>query len=297
VTMMKRVWIALVLCLAALPAHAWDDNGHKVIARIAWDSMKQETRDEAIRLLKAAPPDSDLAAPALSDRELFLRAATWPDIVRDKSFRQRWEKYHHGKWHYINWFWEPGPPPRDRTDLQPDPENIVQKLGQLQTSLADATHSDADRAIDLAWVLHLVGDIHQPLHTSARVTPETPEGDQGGNLFKLTADETLHWYWDQILVRIYLRRPGEDFIAKIAERLERSYPERSQEPKLLPGRFEEWAKAGFATSKETVYVGVEPGHIPSHAYREKAWQVVRPRFALAGYRLADLLDRALAGGS
>lgn len=294
---MKRSWIALALCLAALPARAWDDNGHKVIARIAWDSMKPEARVEAIRLLKAAPPDSDLAVPGLSDRELFLRAATWPDIVRDKNFQQRWEKYHHGKWHYINWFWEPGPPPRDRTDMQPDPENVVQKLNDLQSSLADAARSDAERAIDLAWVLHLVGDIHQPLHSCARVTPETPEGDQGGNLFKLTEDESLHWYWDRILVRIWRRRPGEDFIAKIAGRLEKSYPEASQEPNLLPGNFERWARVGYDSCKETVYVGVEPGRIPSEPYRDKAWQTVRPRIALAGYRLADFLNRALAGGS
>jgi S1/P1 Nuclease len=294
--MMKRAWIALILCLASLPVRAWDDNGHKVIARIAWDSIKKETRDKAIKLLKAAPPDSDLAMPALSDRELFLRAATWPDIVRDKNFQQRWEKYHHGKWHYINWFWEPGPPPRDRPDLHPDPENIVQKLNDLQSSLADAARSDAERAIDLAWVLHLVGDIHQPLHSSARVTPKTPKGDEGGNLFKLTEDESLHWYWDQILVRIYIRRPGEDFIAKIAGRLEKSYPEPSQEAKLLPGRFEDWAKDGFAICKNTVYVGVEPGRMPSQAYRENAWKIVKPKVALAGYRLADFLDRALAGG-
>lgn len=297
--MMKRAWIALIFCLGSVPARAWDANGHEVIARIAWDSMKQETQDKAIELLKAAPLDSDLATKngqPLEVLELFLRAATWPDIVRDKSFQQRWETYHHSKWHYINWFWEPGPPPRERTDLQPDPENIVKKLEELQISLADTTRSDAERAIDLAWVLHLVGDIHQPLHSSARVTPETPKGDEGGNLFKLTKDESLHWYWDQILVRVWKRRPGEDFIEKIAGRLEKSYPKASQEPKLLPGNFERWARDGYNTCKETVYADVKPGRMPSHAYRDKAWQTVRPQIALAGYRLADFLDRALAGG-
>ncbi len=297
------VWTVLALCLPALPARGWDETGHKVIARIAWDSMKPETRDKAVKLLKAAPADSDLASEngqplALSDRDLFLRAAIWPDIVRDRAFPQRQEQYHHSKWHYINYFWEqpPGSPPRNRTDLHPETENAVERLGHFEGSLADESRPDAERGIDLAWVLHLVGDIHQPLHSSARVTPETPQGDQGGNLFKLTADESLHWYWDQLLNRIYIRRPGEDYIEKIARILERRYPETSQEPRLHPSQYKAWAEDGYKTSKEMVYVGVQPGRMPSTSYRHKAWRTVKPRVALAGYRLADFLDRALATG-
>jgi len=194
-----------VLAVLALPAHAWDATGHEVIARIAWDAMKPETRAKAVALLEAAPPDADLASLlptdgrplAVRERELVELASTWPDIVRDKNVPQRFEKYHHGTWHYINHFWEQGPNgPRDRTDLQPDPENVVERLHHFERSLADASRPAAERAIDLAWVLHLVGDVHQFLHTSARVSPEALQGDQGGNLVKISDQETLHWYWD-----------------------------------------------------------------------------------------------------
>lgn len=297
-------WAAAAL-LFTLPAHAWDDVGHRVIARIAWDHMEPETRTKAVALLRAAPPDADLASAEgrpLSDLELFLRAGTWPDIVRDEDVPRRWEKYHHGKWHYINYFWEqrPGGAPRDRTDLRPEAENIVERLGHFERSLADESRSAAERAVDLAWVLHLVADLHQPLHASARVTPETPEGDQGGNLFELTEDESLHWYWDQILKRIFLRRPGESaerYVEKIAEGIERDYPEPSLMPRLLPGRYEEWARDGFRVTKESVYEGVVPGRMPSDSYRWKAYGIAKPRIALAGYRLADYLERALGDRS
>src|SRR5262249_49745431 len=131
----RSLFLGACTLLLALPCRAWDAAGHEVIARIAWDAMKPETRAKAVALLEAAPPDADLASlmpqegpQAVRERRLFELASTWPDIVRDKNVQARYDKYHHGKWHYINHFWEQGPngAPRDRTDLQPDPENVVE---------------------------------------------------------------------------------------------------------------------------------------------------------------------------
>ena len=62
----------------------------------------------------------------------------------------------------------------------------VDKLQDFDKVIRDASASDKDKAIAIAWIMHLAGDIHQPLHTSARVTDLEPKGDQGGNLFLLT---------------------------------------------------------------------------------------------------------------
>jgi hypothetical protein len=307
---MKRSLRVLSTCGAlavfALPAHAWDATGHEVIARIAWDAMKPETRAKAVALLEAAPPDADLASLlpadgrslAVRERELFELASTWPDIVRDKNVPQRFEKYHHGTWHYTNHFWEQGPNgPRDRTDLHTDPENVVERLHHFERSLADASRPAADRAIDLAWVLHLVGDIHQPLHTSARVTADTPQGDEGGNLVKITDQESLHWYWDQLVSRTYPRDAAESqeaYVDRIAHTFERRFPPASKRSRLAPGRYEDWVQVGFEISKTTVYQGVEPGRELSEQYRQQAFGIVEPLIALAGYRLAEMLDRVLA---
>ena len=82
------------------------------------------------------------------------------------------------------------------------------RLVEFDAVMRDPAASNADKAIAIAWILHLSGDIHQPLHTSARVTDTEPKGDQGGNLFLLTPEGTprdkqvnLHWFWDSIVGR------------------------------------------------------------------------------------------------
>jgi S1/P1 Nuclease len=310
--MKKRLSLALlvagVLAAIAPPVRAWDATGHEVIARIAWDAMKPETRAKAVALLEAAPPDADLASllppagpkagpQAVRERQLFELASTWPDIVRDKNVHPRYEKYHHGPWHYVNHFWEEGKNgPRDRTDLQPEPENVAERLHHFERTVGDPSRPAAERAVDLAWILHLAGDVHQPLHTSARVTPDAPQGDQGGNLVKITDQETLHWYWDQLVSKDFPKRAAEsqeEYVERIARRLERRFPASSMRPRLGAGRYEDWVEEGYATSKSTVYRGVKPGREPSWWYRRRAFRTVEPRIALAGYRLAEILDRVL----
>lgn len=296
---MKKI---AILCFVSLAfaghrALAWDALGHEVIARIAWEHMKPETRAKAVALLKAAPADADLANLSADGRELFERAATWPDIVRDEAFPERHAKYHHSNWHYTNFYWELDETgqPRDVDRLRPQDVNIVERLQALERSVADPGRDASQRAIDLAWILHLGGDIHQPLHASARVTATEPEGDRGGNLFKLKGDD-LHWYWDSLLSRTFRRRlfeSEEARVARVARVIQEDHPLSSLADRLEPGRYEEWARAGFATSKSFVYRGVERGKTPGREYRKAAFGVAEPAVALAGYRLADLLDRVL----
>ncbi|HSN87821.1 MAG TPA: S1/P1 nuclease [Thermoanaerobaculia bacterium] len=298
---MKTTHTILCGALAALsfsaPLEAWDSVGHQVVAHIAWENMNQQARDRAVELLKAAPPDADLASLSADGHVLFLLASTWPDIVRDSSKPERQKAYHRSSWHYTNFFWEPTPEgTRDRDDLKPARENVVERLEELKKRLADPARGDADKAVDLAWVLHLVGDVHQPLHTSARVTPTEPEGDRGGNLFRLAGDDTLHWYWDSILQKIWYRRGlGDSELAvKIAEDFQGRYPKSG-----LSGRlnldFEAWAREGLATAQEKVYPpSLERGKEPSRSYRwEVTYATAKPAMALAGYRLAALLDGVL----
>lgn len=170
--------IAGLLLILPSFANAWNETGHKVVSRIAWEYMTPQAHSKAIALLEAAPSDADLTnllatdarLLAVREQEFFLRASTWADMMRDGKFPARREKYHKSPWHYINFFWESSPngTPKDRNDLKPEPENIVERLQHLQSVLADTGQEQSQRAIALVWVLHLVGDIHQPLHNSAR---------------------------------------------------------------------------------------------------------------------------------
>jgi hypothetical protein len=299
---MNRNWIFLGCTLAALslPAslEAWDSLGHQVVTQIAWENMTQPARDRAVALLKAAPADADLASLSDDGRELFLLASTWPDIVRSREKPERQARYHHGSWHYINLHWEqpdPASPPRDREDLKPAQENAVERLKEFEKVLASSEASDADKAVALAWVLHLVGDLHQPLHASNRVTPTEPEGDRGGGLFKLAGDD-LHWYWDSILQKIWFSRGLGDteLAAEIADEFMRQIPE--DESRLKKRDYDAWAQESFAKTKSVVYgPELKREEKPSREYRWRVYNTAKPAMALAGYRLAEMLNAVLGG--
>jgi hypothetical protein len=306
-------WRLLLLLSAAAalpsPALAWDYFGHQVVARIAWNELRPETRAAAVALLMAAPDDAHLACllppgvgPLLErQRTLFDRAATWPDVVRDEAFPERQARYHHGPWHYRDRFWEqpdPSQPPRERMDLPRGSESVVERLRVFSASVGDTARPAAERAIELAWILHLVGDIHQPLHTTSRVTPTEPTGDRGANMFELDEEhDNLHWYWDGAISRS-LRHPDEPeekAVARVAAALVADFPRASFAARLALGSdFERWAEEGYLASTTVAYPPtLRRGQRPPGTYRQTVERVAEPAAALAGYRLAALLEEAL----
>jgi hypothetical protein len=111
---MRKIFLLLIVLIgASFPILAWDDAGHKISAYIAWQRMTPQARERAAKILLAAPEDADLSVFYLQDsrsaaakqRELFMIASTWADIVRDRKFKERYEKYHQGNWHYADTFW------------------------------------------------------------------------------------------------------------------------------------------------------------------------------------------------
>jgi hypothetical protein len=291
---------------AALPVAAWSDAGHRAVAAIAWEHLSPEARRQAVELLLAAPADSGIrellparGAPDERRRQLFLAAATWPDRIKRTG-----SPHDHSGWHYTNLFWregkdgEPVPVP----ELRPAPQNVVERIGALSRGLADRGAPPAQRALDLAWLLHLVGDVHHPLHTAARVTarPGEERGDRGGNAFELhrerRGDErwNLHLYWDRILDLARPRRTGEsrvEWIDRLASEAARA--EGVEDFELHSMNPRTWASEGTHLAQTEVYRGVERLHEPSAEYRQRALHHSRTAIARAGYRLADLLEKCL----
>lgn len=302
-----RLVLIAALPLVASPTAAWDYTGHRVVARIAWDAMSPAARTAAAELLLEAPEDADLRQLLPEDgrplaerrREHFELAAYWPDMVRHGDFPERRERYSRGQWHYTNFFWEQGSDgePRERTDLQPAAVNVVERLEALDAALADPEVPAEDRAIYLAWILHLVGDVHQPLHTAARVTASEPEGDRGGNLFELADDRNLHSWWDGVIRRGHFRWffwSDDAYVERIARAITERYPRSDFTAGIEPGAYESWAREGFETATERLYPPeLERGREPPAAYERMALEIAERRVAQAGYRLADLLERRL----
>jgi hypothetical protein len=311
--------IAGLIFISTSPARAWIDTGHKIIAFIAWDEMTPKTRAAVLDLLKKHPRyEQDLiahppfdATPDQVDRHVFAAASTWPDMIRFLDHPMH-AVYNHPNWHFIDIpFSVDGQPSRpEKTADASGPENIVEAMAKNLADLKNAGTPPSDKAIALCWVLHLVGDVHQPLHTASMYSPEYPRGDQGGNAEVVLRDPPypdskikLHLLWDEL--------PGnfksEDLEEYEAEGI-RSDPRYSRDglkEALIVKDFADWAKQSQALAVKYAYLdgklqtaparedrsaprtptpGVPPGYI------EQAERVATRQLALAGHRLADLLN-------
>lgn len=305
---MKKFLAVLMLMICCIVSvSAWDDAGHKLTAYIAWQRMSPEAREAAIKILLAAPEDSDLSVFYLQDSrsdaakklELFMIAATWADIVRDRKFDVRYKKYHKGNWHYSDYFWKQNGNKAEIVEHSEDGGKALEKLVEFDKVLRDSSASDADKAIALAWILHLGGDIHQPLHTSGRITDIEPKGDQGGNLFLITPkdakpSDNLHWYWDSILGRNIPRQNDAcdpDYLFPIAAAMMKQYPFAKMQSSLAVTNFEEWKKESFAYNPTDVFTpDLKRNQTPSEKYKKNALKVSEKQLTMAGYRLGELLN-------
>ncbi len=296
---------AILLTLAARPARAWDETGHMVIVRIAWEQLSPRVRGQVTALLARAPGDAGLAdlrptgGDSLGDLLFAERAGTWADVIRARDPEAR-HAYHRPTWHYHDWFWSETPDGAivESTTLHADSANILTELDRQSRIVRDTTASAADRAIALAWVMHLAGDIHQPLHASGRVTAEEPDGDKGGNTFALDAKMSLHWYWDRILTARYPRESGESeaaYIDRVAAIVTAAVPRDSVASLIAITSFDAWGRESLALAQHEVYCcGIQRGVAAPESYMDHATQVSERRIAVAGYRLGALLNSLFA---
>ena len=219
---MRRLLIVALLILAtASQAFAWSAAGHKIIASIAFRQLTPEQQAKIVAILKNHPrykedfqsqmPD-ELKSEAEQNEWLFQQASVWPDMARGFKGEDS-KKYHHPTWHYIDipYFLTP----EDQTALEGtltenislDPPateqenmNVVQALRVARRLLADKNTPNDKKAVMLCWVFHDVGDIHQPLHSTALYSKNLfPKGDRGGNSIKTDQRRNLHALWDGLL--------------------------------------------------------------------------------------------------
>lgn len=305
----------LLLAVLSSTAFSWDDTGHKLAAYIAWKTMSPEARARAFAILLKAPEDSDLSVPynaynsrskEIKELELFLYAATWPDVIRNRDFEVRYKKYNHSNWHYSDIFWR-----GDGEIIKdfPEPSGMaVPKLKDFERTLRDPAASDAEKAVALAWFLHVAADLHNPLHNASRVTGTEPKGDQGGNLFKLEPEKpdgswrlNLHSFWDSIFTRTVPRENDAwdtDYVRPMAQVTMNLFPLSELSGKLELSDYAAWNREGFTLLTKVVYgYGLTRDEMPPPAYARRAFSTSEREIALAGYRIGETLNSAFGGGS
>ncbi|MBU6453337.1 MAG: S1/P1 nuclease [Cyanobacteria bacterium REEB67] len=298
--------------LAPLPVLAWNDFGHMTVAYLAYKKLTPTVRARADKLLTLNPAYNAWLAQlpvnlseAERNTEIFMLASTWPDTIKgDRSYFVDGSQHGfrpegagasqnigyddhqlHKYWHFVDQPFS--------YDHSPLPDDIVPNaLTQMQSfdSVLASDSADELKSFDLVWVLHMVGDLHQPLHCVTRVSRDHPNGDSGGNDVLISGageSKNLHGFWDWIL-----GRGGPSDVIAFADKL----PEPSSKAAAKLDA-KTWADEGYKLAVKKVYVGpIKKGSGPfvlDEAYVSKAKALAEQRAALGGARLGNLLNAEL----
>jgi hypothetical protein len=277
--------VLFALSLAPRPAAAWGYEGHKVVAAIARAYLTPAARSKVDALLAA---DTDTLEP-----HDMLSAATWADSYR-RTHRET------EQWHFVDLELDKPdlasacfgfPAPAKPASAGPAQDCVVDRLAAFTAELSSSATDPAERIIALKFVLHFVGDLHQPLHAS-------DNHDHGGNCVVLALGgprtTNLHSFWDTRLVEDMGSDPetvAATLRGKITPSLEREW-ERGD-----PGA---WAMESFGVAKAAVYrIGSKAGcddkapvNLPE-TYETVSRSVAALQLERAGVRLAFVLNKAL----
>jgi hypothetical protein len=277
--------LVVLTALSAPPLSAWGPQGHRTVGAIADRLLNSEARAAVAQLL-ASDLDS-FGNP--SGRTTLESVSVWADEIRGTSASRP-------RWHYEDL---PVCGAIERPLHCRDDECNTAQLRRLARVLADTRAPPRERNEALKWVVHLVGDIHQPLHAA-------DNSDHGGNEVQVALAGvrtrgrlSLHGAWDNELVRLALdsrsrQQPPRD-IAALAAEADRLTARAGE------GSPEGWALESNALARKVAYdfPGFACNRVPpgivilDRAYQERALPVVRERLLLAGARLAGLLNETL----
>ncbi|MFI4872149.1 MAG: S1/P1 nuclease [Phycisphaerales bacterium JB061] len=269
----RFVAAAVLLSAFAAVSGGWGRDGHAIIAQIAWEQLSDEAKAEIEKLL------GESSLPEI---------ASWADVVRREPAYE-WS----GPLHYVNM-------PPDAADYDPKrdcpPEgNVVSAIDRFAAELKDRTLPAKERGEALMFLVHFVGDLHQPLHGGRAE-------DRGGNSIQLTyydKDMNLHAVWDYGILEADANDPwpvrGERLLGEITEtdRIAWLADTHVGDLNATAGR---WAVESHILAEKYCYT-VEPGSAIGEEYTKASAPVAELRLKQAGIRLAAILEDCLGPGS
>lgn len=266
-----RPFLILCLYVAVLgQAHAWGRLGHRIVGQVAQAQLSEPTRQAVADLLNGEPEPS------------LAGIASWADELRahDEDLGKR-----SSPWHYVNF---PRPNPATGVDTChyqpardcPNGDCVVGAIENQLRVLADTKQPRLARQQALKFVVHYVGDVHQPLHAGYA-------DDKGGNTAQIRYFEkgsNLHRVWDSGLIETHGMASEVSYVTYLNTLPASQAPLLSQQPAA-------WAE-------ESCRIVAEPGLYPpsrdiSDPYVAAYRPIVDQRLREAGRRLADLLNHTL----
>ena len=287
---MRPYLIALLFLLFSPLAAAWNAAGHRQVAGIAWQQLSPANRDFVTQALGRHPDHERWVSKARSveSGKIFAEAATWPDDIRnDPRFHDEGgndrtpplpglpDTARHKNWHYVD-VDDQGRPVRGEVDRQ------IERLVRLLRSTA----KNDEISYALPWLMHLVADIHQPLHTG-RADDEGGTAVEIENPFnKRLPFSSLHIYWDDLPGPPWLR--GQRLEDK-ARRLIAEYPAPRQDTVDL---WRDESHRMLASAYPDAVDSLLP--IITEEFNGRAHAIAERRIVDAGYRLGRLLQATIS---
>jgi hypothetical protein len=295
--MMHRISISVVAAVAAAlnfaqphPALAWGDDGHQVVALVAQSFLDSDVQKRVTALLAADTSNltsHDIAA-----------SATWADKFRDANVNGSRDRTR--QWHFVDieisapsldraCFNHPKIPAGTTASDGPADDCVVDKIQEFAAELANPATDLEEQIAALKFVLHFVGDLHQPLHSS-------DDMDRGGNSKRVSATGfkagNLHHFWDTEFVDQLGPAPksiASDLIGHITP---------AQQRQWQAGSPTDWAQETFQVAKDDAYGQLPPPNARgsfrlTDDYIGVATEDVATQLSKAGVRLAFLLNSAL----
>lgn len=263
------VFSALVLLSGIQPSFAWGRQGHRIVAEIAASELSPLAEKQIASLLDA---------PA---RVSLVDVSDWADRIR----RSRRET---GPWHYVDIEITSKGYNHDR-DCAGD--GCV--VGQIDRDIAILRDRQLDRSVRaeaLRFLVHFVGDLHQPLHCA-------DDQDRGGNgIYVVLAGHrtNMHAVWDDDVVRALNGRP-EDVAQSLAARISPN-----EKLRWSRGTAADWANESFRLARSEIYSRyrasqgtMAPIILPPY-YAQREAPIAAGQLARAGVRLAAILNRIFA---
>jgi hypothetical protein len=260
--MRKRLLPLFLLLISPLSLWAWGVDGHRAVGKIAEQHLTSKARREVQRLLGT---------------ETLALVSTWPDEIRNyPEFKDT------APWHYVNTasgLSETQYLEQLRTQTSPNAYNALQaKLKELQ----DPAKTPAEKLAALKFVVHIVGDAHQPLHAGHAE-------DKGGNDIKLKyrgKDTNLHSLWDSGLIDyqgLSYTEMASQYDGPIRRRQVREWQAAAPET---------WFWESYQAS-EKVYGSAPASGDVDYNYYPAHSELMKQRIQQAGVRLAGLLNEVL----
>jgi len=257
---MKLLYTYFLAALFILPLQSnalddfWGATGHRVVGKIADDYLCGKAKREVKRLLK---------------RKSLAFVSTFADEIKsDKRYNEFYT------WHYINMSMD-----ENYEDSKKNTKgDLASGIAYCKKIIVDNNASDDDKAFYLKLLIHLIGDLHQPMHVGL-------QEDKGGNDFKVQwfyKDSNLHRVWDSEMIENFNMSYNE--LAENADVLSKQQVKMIQEGSVI-----DWVNETHQLTKK-VYASAKPDENLRYRYSYNHFKTVRSQLQIAGIRLAKVLN-------